>query len=436
MERYLHRTPSPGQSALPRLLLVACLAVALLAGCRTISRRVTETVLHGSEGKKWHIHYGSTHRYELDDDRLAEIEFAGTIDANRISVTYQRGLRNQAQTIADRTTELLEQVERRIGLDITTDSKVHLLRLDETPRNFGIRLTVEPNEFPLPLFVPAGDESYDSILAHNRTYPYLFVHELVETSLVCGTSGGQVLPDLGWGALGFTAHLNNYTRWFRDGLANYAGFVACDILAEDLAHTQSSPPRENPILHDRPFSALSAIGARLFSWPQSSRSNHETQYYNAALGLFLLVADCFGEQAVRDIMTEVTTRHAVDRRDLLKITNRVIGTDIRKLAAEFHFPETGLQLQRLTPALALNEGISIEKGLFVASVEPNSPADRAGLEPKDVITAADETPIAGHLDYELALFQARIHDTIALAIHRPGSAPLTIDLPLHLQETP
>ena len=135
--------------------------------------------------------------------------------------------------------------------------------------------------------------------------------------------------------------------------------------------TTPTPPRLKARSCTTDPSPLSAIGARLFSWPQSSRSNHEKQYYNAALGLFLLVADRFGEQAVRDIMTEVTTRHAVDRRDLLKIANRVIGTDIRTLAAEFHFPETGLQLQRLTPALALNHGITTENGLFIVSVEPN-----------------------------------------------------------------
>ena len=118
--------------------------------------------------------------------------------SERLTVSYQRGLRDQARNIADRTTQLLDVVEQRIGLELTTRSTIFLIRLDDAPRNFSIRLTVEPNEFPLPLFVPVGDESDHAILAHNRSYPYLFVHELVETSLVGGASGGQVLPDLGW----------------------------------------------------------------------------------------------------------------------------------------------------------------------------------------------------------------------------------------------
>lgn len=429
MDRHFSRTDASGPAPFRNLLLSVCLVASLLAGCRTINRRVTEAVLHGTGTEKWHIHYGSTHRYTLDDSSLDEIEFAGTIDANHISVSYQRGLADQAQRIADRTTELLGHVQQRIGMEITTNSTIQLLRLDEAPQNFSIRLTVEPNEFPLPMFVPAGDESYDAILAHNRSYPYLFVHELIETSLVAGTAGGRVLPDLGWGALGLTAHLNNYTRWFRDGLANYAGFVACRILAEDLARSQS-PQREDPLLHDRPFSSLSRIGARLFSWPQSSHSNHEKEYYNAALGLFLLIADRFGEQAIRDIMAEVTARDAVDRHDLLKITNQIIGADIKKLAANFRFLETGLELKRLTPARALNEGISVEKGLFVAAVEPNSPADRAGLRPKDTITAAADTNITNRLDLEMALFQAQTQTSVPLTIHRAEEQPLTLHLPL------
>lgn len=411
------------------LTLALVLTVGLSIGCRSINKHLTEAVLDGGEAKQWHIYYGSTHRYGLSNDSLEQIAFEGTIAGPRISIRYQKGLADQAQQIADRTRKMLEQVEQRTGITLTTRSTIQLLRFDEPPQNFSIRLTVEPNEFPLPLFVRAGDESYAAILAQNRSYPYLFVHELVETSLVCGKAGGQVLPDVGWGALGLTAHVNNYTRWFRDGLANYAGFVAHEIVAKDLARSES-PLLADPVLHTNPFSALARVRGKLFSWPQSAGQNQQREYYNAALGLFLLLDARFGEQAIRDIMQEIAMRQAVDRHDLLEITNQAIGTDVKELVADFQFPRPGLDLVRVTPAVALNEGLEVEKGLFVDAVEPNGPADRAGLQAKDVILTADSAPIAGDLDFELALFGALDRQTVSLTIWRQDEGTIAIEMPL------
>ena len=410
-------------------ILVLILTTCTITGCRTINKRITEAVLDGGEAKQWHIHYGSTLRYRLNNQSLEKIAFEGTVDAERIRVRYQKGLRNQAERIANEAVEMLERVERRIGMTITTRSTIQLLRFDEPPQNFSICLTVDPNEFPLPLFVRAGDESYRAILAQNPSYPYLFVHELVETSLVCDRSGGQVLPDLGWGALGLNAHVNNYTRWFRDGLANYAGFIAQRIITEDLT-PQEPPPLAEPILHSRPFSSLSAIRGKLFTWPQSAAKDKQREYYDAALGLFLLLENRFGEQAIRQIMQQVAGRQAVDRHDLVEITNQAIGTDVKQFVAEFRFPQPGLEVSRITPALVLNQGLEVEKGLFVNAVEPNSPGERVGLQVRDVILAAGSTRVTGELDFELALFGARQQTSLSLAVRRPDEGTIAVEMPL------
>ena len=412
------------------LIALAVLAGGL-AGCRTFNKHITEAVLDGGETKQWNIHYGSTHRYRLNNESLEEIAFEGTVEGPRISVRYQKGLADQAGQIAEQTAQMLEQVEQRIGMEITTRSTIQLLRFDAPPQNFTIHLTVEPNEFPLPMFVRAGDESYGSILAQNPSYPYLFVHELVETSLVCSQKGGQVLPDLGWGALGISAHVNNYTRWFRDGLANYAGFVAQAIIAAGLDDFEPSARAES-VLHTRPFSSLARIRGKLFSWPQSSPKEQQREYYDAALGLFLVLEARFGEEAIRAIMQEIASHKAVDRRDLVRIASRTLGTDLRKIVREFEFPRSGLQLTRITPALALNEGLDVDAGLFVDAVEPNSLSDRAGLAAKDVILAADSAPLTGALDFELALFRAREKPLIPLSLWRAEKGMMTVKIPLRL----
>jgi hypothetical protein len=415
---------------LPRTWPVVLVILPMLVlGCRTINKGVTEAVLERGKADKWRIHYGSHSYYSLTDETMKQVEFAGSVERGTTTVQYQRRLENQAQCIAEITADLLAEVEARTGVAISTRSTIQLLRFDDAPENFNINLTVEPNEFPLPLFVRAGEETCAGILAQNQSYPYLLVHELVETSVATGRDRGQVLPDLSWGPFGLRAHINNYTRWFRDGLANYAGFVAYEILAEDPRFAERAEARD-AVLHTRPFSALARVGTKLFSWPQWSHTRQERDYYNAALGLFLLLRDRFGEQAIRDIVAQVDTRDTVDGRDLEHIAEDVLGVELKELAGTFEFPELGVELEPVTPALALNHGVAVEAGLFVRSVAEAGAAQRAGLQPGDVITAFDARPTADELDLELALFAAREGPAATLAVRREGDGPLTLSLPL------
>lgn len=410
------------------LALLAVLLALTSPGCRTVNRRITESVLDGPHAGQWHIRYGSQSFYSLDDEGLARIEFEGLVKTDRVRVRYQRGLQGQAQCVADVTTDLIEQVERQVGMAITTSSGIDLLRFDEPPQNFDIQLTVEPNEFPLPLFVRAGDESCTSILAQNRSYPYVLMHELVETSLAARQEG-RVLPDVGWGPFGFHAPVNNYTRWFRDGLANYAGYLACEVLS-DAMDCPECPAQVATLLHAGPFSALSRIGTRLFAWSQSSSGEHERDYYNAALGLFLLIEERAGQRAIRKIVAEIAMRESVDGRDLQAITSRAVGMDLRKFVTDFEWPVIGCELVPITRALATNKALGAADGLLVKSVEPHTPAGRAGLMADDVIVAADSAPIVDTIDFELALLRAGQRPSVRLAIWRKDAGTIDVELPL------
>jgi hypothetical protein len=410
-------------------LAVLALAVGWAGGgCSTINKSITESVLARKKPRDWNIHYASRLQYTLTNRTLLDVEFDGSRHAGSTVVRYSRGLADQAQCLADKTAALLEAVHERTGVAVTTRSTIYLLRLDEQPQDFSITLTSEPNEFLLPLFLEAGEESCETIMAQSRSFPYLLVHELVETSLVSRV-GGSVLPDLTWGTFFLRMHFNNYTRWFRDGLANYAGFIAYQIVAGEVPSDRKLYQQE-ALLHTEPFSSLATVGGKLFSWPQSSRSEHERSYYNAALGLFLLIADTFGEQAIRDMVAEIAQRQAVDGRDLIEIAARVLKTDIRQLAESFEFPRFGAEVDQMTPALALNKGVGPHAGLFVRAVPDGSIAQRAGLEEKDIIIAVGTTPVANHLDFELGLFQARANETVPLTVQRVDKGTLTLDLPL------
>ena len=53
----------------------------------------------------------------------------------------------------------------------------------------------------------------------------------------------------------------------------------------------------------------------------------------------------------------------------------------------------GVQIQPLTPELAKSFKLDNTNGVLVASVEPRSPAEKAGLQAGDVILAFDGKPV-------------------------------------------
>ena len=401
----------------------------VLTGCRTVNKNLSERVLDPDKATAWSIHYGSEDCFVLDDDRLAQVEFAGWAEADRVRVHYPLGLAESAQCIADRTSSMLGEVEQRLGITITTCPRIELLRLDEIPQSFDIRLESEPNVFPLPMFVQDGQESCDSILAQCRSYPYILVHELVETSMTCSGANGRVLPDVGWNFLFLGAHFDNDTRWFRDGLANYAGYVAYQTIHEDL-DPSGEPLAGRELIHDKPFSALEQVGEKLFSWSQYSRAKQQDDYYSAALGLFLLIENEYGEQAIRDINAAIASRDGVDGRDLLEIAREVTGADLKEVVADFRFPRFGMAVANMTSTIALNKGLDVDEGLFVAAVEPNGLAATAGIEPNEVIVAVNGTGISDFLDYQLAVFKARRDQTVSLSIWKADAGVTSMELAL------
>ena len=61
------------------------------------------------------------------------------------------------------------------------------------------------------------------------------------------------------------------------------------------------------------------------------------------------------------------------------------------------------------------------QGALVQTVQSGSPADRAGIQQGDIITAANGQPISGESDLLVALARIKPGDTVTLAINRNGS---------------
>jgi hypothetical protein len=413
-----------------RRMLAAGLLSLILAsggGCRSLNRdlviRCMPKTLEGQSQGNW----VASGKYVLTDSNLQKTTFEGTVETEDANVIYQFGLKEQASQIANQINDLTSHIESSTGLKICYSTRVYLLRQERIPENYEIRFKNEPGIFTMPLFVSAGDESCQSIIERNVGYPELLAHEIAEMSLIFHKPPGVVLPDVEGEMFFLKPKLLNYTRWFREGFAEYAGFLAHKMVRSEPLDEYSSV---NLVVLSSPFSALSSVGKKLFRWHQYSGQINNDEYYDAALGLFLLIVDRFGTDAIKNIITHVNELDYLDGPDLINSVNQALNTNIEELVSNFGFPDIGCDLSPLTRATALNEDLNVKQGLYASAVEPNGLADRAGIKNKDVILKVGDKTVQNNLQFERILLRMLDHRTVDITIWRKDQGQMSIELPL------
>ncbi len=88
-------------------------------------------------------------------------------------------------------------------------------------------------------------------------------------------------------------------------------------------------------------------------------------------------------------------------------------------------PYLGITPRDLTPALAQSLGIPDQRGAVVAEVGQGTPAEAAGLLPRDVITKFNEKPVRDALDLRNRVLETEIDAKVPIELLREGK-PLTL----------
>lgn len=412
-----------------RMLVAGVLGLILVSsgGCGSLSKDLVIRGLPKALNRQSHWSWIASGKYVLNDSNLRKTTFEGTVETEDANVVYQFGLKEQARYVANQINDLTSHIESSTGLKICYSTRVYLLRQERIPENYEIRFKNEPGVFTMPLFVSAGDESCQAIILRNLGYPEALAHELVEMSLIFHKPPGVVLPDVEGELFFLKPKMLNYTRWFREGFAEYAGVLAHQMVHSEPLDEYSSM---NLVVLSNPFSSLSSVGRKLFRWHSYSRPVIKNEYYDAALGLFLLITDRFGTDAVRDIVAQMNELDYLDGPDLINAVNRALNTDIEELVANFRFPDIGWNLSTLTKATALNEDLNITKGLYISAVEPNGPAEGAGIKKKDVIMKVGDETVRNNLEFERVLLKLLDHRTVDITIWRKDQGRMVIELPM------
>jgi serine protease Do len=78
-------------------------------------------------------------------------------------------------------------------------------------------------------------------------------------------------------------------------------------------------------------------------------------------------------------------------------------------------------MQDLTPALASQLGLSIDKGVLVAYAAPDSPAAKAGIKANDVITSFQGQKETEASQLIKLLWQYNVGDTVNITLWRGNS---------------
>ena len=97
-----------------------------------------------------------------------------------------------------------------------------------------------------------------------------------------------------------------------------------------------------------------------------------------------------------------------------------VVAELRETGAVDRSSYTGLRVRSITERTAQLLGMPGARGLIVISVDGDSPAERAGLEPRDLIVSIGGEPVQTNEDVRQRLVDNRAGDTVRLGIVRDG----------------
>jgi serine protease Do len=83
--------------------------------------------------------------------------------------------------------------------------------------------------------------------------------------------------------------------------------------------------------------------------------------------------------------------------------------------------DLGMTVEKITPELVRQFGLSERSGLVVVHVEKNSPAEKAGIRPGDILVEIDQEPINELGKYREKLQEYEKGDTILFLVKRKGT---------------
>lgn len=97
------------------------------------------------------------------------------------------------------------------------------------------------------------------------------------------------------------------------------------------------------------------------------------------------------------------------------------------------YPFIGISYTEVTPQTSAELNLTTKNGVIITQITSGSPASKAGLQIRDVVTAIDNSPIDENNSLRSLLFKYRVGDSITLTVERGGQ---TLQVPITLIARP
>lgn len=82
----------------------------------------------------------------------------------------------------------------------------------------------------------------------------------------------------------------------------------------------------------------------------------------------------------------------------------------------------GVQLQDMTPKIARQHGLGVDHGALIVGVQPESPAEQAGLQRGDIILEVNRQPVHSARDVREMLSRVENDASVVLLVQRDQSS--------------
>lgn len=357
--------------------------------------------------RKFNFSYVSCSEPQVEKGSISHLNedtTAGRARSGEIEVVFTEGLNALAQDLAELLNETLEHTFGQLGLDSPFPWEVHLIEDPDCKESVKFEFEMSEEIYRPILIVNDSQQNLNHLMGESGGWIYIVFHELIEGILLASKYPPTALADFGYGDRRFLF----YTRWFRDGLANFGALIADRYITDKTSHDWSPRAYGRFRSHPTPFSTLTQVETDLFDWHQYDDFSPEENrlHYNAALGLFLLIEKHHGRDAIKGIVLKLSELEfpAGDEIESLFAEN---GIHLRSLIRKFKFPQVGIEFQTTT----------LEK-MKVESVKKDSIGNRWGLRPQDEIKEINGKPFRTRRQLEEELYYNGITKENILRVKR------------------
>jgi serine protease Do len=98
-------------------------------------------------------------------------------------------------------------------------------------------------------------------------------------------------------------------------------------------------------------------------------------------------------------------------------TVKLVYEQIRA-SGRVHQGDVGLRVQTITPTMAAGLKLTRDSGVIVSDVRSESPAEKAGIQPQDIIMSADRQPMESALEFATLLRKRPLGERVPLELLR------------------